>query len=63
MTRQDLERRVRQRYEALANLSGAAADEAVEQAGLPSVFVWHLLTVPQLGALAVSCSIRLLEVS
>ena len=63
MTKADVRKRARGAYEDLAAISAPAADEARTQAGLPEVWVWDALTMAQLGALAVACRLRLLEVA
>jgi len=60
-TADDLRRRARAALEALFAVSEHAAEEAIEQAGLPSVFHWTTLPIRKAGALCVACRIRLLE--
>jgi hypothetical protein len=39
-----------------------AADDARDQAGLPEVFVWHRLAIPELQRLIIACKVRIMEV-
>lgn len=63
MTRTALEQWVRSRWDEVVRLAGTqAADDAREQAALPEVFVWSLLTVADLRRLGVALRIRSMEV-
>lgn len=58
MTKDELLRIARQRYESLWEISPTAADDARQQAGLSWIWAWDQLTVRQLFALCVACRIR-----
>lgn len=63
MTKNDVVRRARGAYEELVVFSEHAADEAREQAGLPVVWAWDMLTLKELRKLSIACRIRLLELA
>lgn len=63
MTKNDVLQRAQAAYAELAECSEHAADEAREQAGLPVVWAWDMLTLMDARRLSVACRIRLLELA
>lgn len=61
MTADAWRQRARTLLEALFAVSEPAAEEAIAQAGLPSVFTWDLIPCRRAVTLCVACRIRLLE--